>query len=309
MQDFDQHPHIIPFPANHGAARPPSPMRIGLLAGAGQFPVRFAEAAQNNGFSVFCLGVTRKASPDLTDVCDTFRYAPLSRIGKVIRLLQGEGIEHLVMAGRIERSVLFDSFRWLRLLPDMRTIQMWVRFARQRHKDDTLLLTLVREFERDGFQFDSAFEYAPELLVKHGFLTARKPTASHWRDIYVGWNLARELGRLKVGQTVIVNDSAVIAVEAIEGMDACIRRAGELCPRGGFTIVKVARTQQDMRFDVPTIGVETIKTMHQAGGRILAIESGMSTMIDPDDVIAVADRLGISIVAVNAEELAIHAAA
>ena len=104
--------------------------------------------------------------------------------------------------------------------------------------------------------------------MKHGFLTARKPSSAHWRDIQFGWHLARDLGRLDIGQTVIVRDETVIAVEAVEGADECIRRAGSLC-RGGFTVIRIPRSRQDIRFDVPTIGVETIKTMHQAGGRIL----------------------------------------
>ena len=127
-------------------------------------------------------------------------------------------------------------------------------------------------------------------------------------DIRFGWDLAREMGRLDVGQTVVVNDTAVIAVEAIEGTDRCIRRAGELCRRG-FTVVKVAKPSQDLRFDVPTIGVETIKTMHEAGGKVLAIEAGMTIILKPQEVAELADKFGIAVVAVNAEELALLAAA
>ncbi|MCA9062535.1 MAG: UDP-2,3-diacylglucosamine diphosphatase LpxI [Planctomycetaceae bacterium] len=284
-------------------------MRLGLLAGAGDFPIKFARAARNAGHFVYGLGVQGMASEELHDACDQFRFAPLARLGKAIRLFRRASVDRIIMAGKIEKTVLFHPFRWVRLMPDWRTIHMWFRYARADRRDDTILLAVIREFERDGLIFDSALKYCPELLVKHGFLTNRRPSAGQWQDISFGWELAREMGRLDVGQTVVVNDCAVIAVEAIEGTDRCIRRAGELCRRGGFTVVKVAKPQQDMRFDVPTVGIETIKTMHEAGGRVLAIEAGMTIIIDPEEVAKLADKFGIAIVAVNAEELKLHAAA
>ncbi|MEZ6130156.1 MAG: UDP-2,3-diacylglucosamine diphosphatase LpxI [Planctomycetaceae bacterium] len=285
------------------------PTRLGLLAGGGRFPIEFAEAARAAGHSVFGLGVSGMACEELAEACDDFRYYPLARIGKAIRLFRKADVQRIVMAGKIEKTVLFHPFRWLRLMPDWRTVHMWFRYAKDNKKDDTLLLAVIREFERDGFQFDSALDYAPELLVKHGFLTNKKPSTAQWRDIRFGWDLAREMGRLDVGQTVVVNDTAVIAVEAIEGTDKCIRRAGELCRRGGFTVVKVAKPNQDRRFDVPTIGLETIKTMHESGGRILAIEAGITIILQPEEVAQLADKFGIAIVAVNAEELATRVAA
>lgn len=285
------------------------PMRLGLLAGAGEFPIQFARAARHAGHYVYGLGVKGMASDELYEACDAFRFAPLARLGKAIRLFRKAQIDRVIMAGKIEKTVLFHPFRWLRLMPDWRTVHMWVTYARENKKDDTLLLAVIREFERDGLIFDSALKYCPELLVKHGFLTNRKPTAAQWKDIKFGWEMAREMGRLDIGQTVVVNDTAVIAVEAIEGTDRCIRRAGELCRRGGFTVVKVAKPKQDMRFDVPTIGVETIKSMHESGGRVLAIEAGLTIILNPEEVAAVADRLGIAVVAVNTEELALQVAA
>ena len=321
--DNDQVPDVLPFrsakstkmnafDAEHfdiSAGLDGSPMRLGLLAGAGDFPIQFAKAARNAGHYVYGLGVAGMASDELFDVCDRFRFAPLARFGKAIRLFRKASVDRIIMAGKIEKTVLFHPFRWVRLMPDWRTIHMWLRYARENKKDDTLLLAVIREFERDGLKFDSALRFCPELLVKHGFLTTRKPSAAQWKDIKFGWELAREMGRLDVGQTVVVNDTAVLAVEAIEGTDKCIRRAGELCRRGGFTVVKVAKPNQDMRFDVPTVGVETIKSMHEAGGRVLAIEAGLTIILDPQEVAQVADRLGIAVVAVNSEELALRAAA
>ncbi|MBX3439852.1 MAG: UDP-2,3-diacylglucosamine diphosphatase LpxI, partial [Planctomycetaceae bacterium] len=281
---------ILPFP------RTSSNTRIGLLAGAGRFPIVFAEKARIQGYSVQCMGILGLASEELGELCDDFRTAPLARVGRAIRYFRRQGVDRVVMAGKIEKRVLFDPWRVVRLLPDWRTVHMWLRYAAENKKDDTLLLAVIREFARDNIRVESALQFCPELLVKHGFLTHRKPSPSQWKDVRFGWKLAKEMGRLDVGQTVVVNDTAVLAVEAIEGTDECIRRAGDLCRRGGFTVVKVAKPQQDMRFDVPTIGVQTIQTMAEAGGRVLAIEAGMTILLDEPEVLELADRFGITIV-------------
>jgi len=286
---------------------PPTPRtstRVGLLAGAGRFPLIFAEEARRQGLKVCCVGVIGMASPELADVCHHYHTTPLARLGRAIRLFKREHVNRVVMAGKIEKTVLFQPWRIFRLLPDFRTLHMWFRYAVQNRKDDTLLLAVIREFERDQIFFESALDYCPELLVKHGFLTRRRPTDAQWKDIRFGWDVAKEMGRLDIGQSIAVNDLAVIAVEAIEGTDKAIFRAGELCRRGGFTVVKVAKPQQDMRFDVPTIGAQTIKTLHEAGGRVLAVEAGQTIILDETEVLELADRLGIAIVAVKAEEVA-----
>jgi UDP-2,3-diacylglucosamine hydrolase len=282
--------------------------RIGLLAGAGRFPIAFAQAARKQGLSVVCVGALSMAPDELRELCDYYTTVSLGRIGKSISVFKRAGVSRVVMAGKVDKTVLFKKFRWIRHLPDWRAIHMILRYARENRKDDTLLLAIIREYARDNIEFDSALNYCPELLVKHGFLTRRKPTPSQWRDIRFGWEIAKELGRLDIGQTAIVNDMAVIALEAIEGTDAAIRRAGTLCRRGGFTIVKVAKPQQDMRFDVPTIGVETIQTMREAGARVLAVESEMTIMLDQPEVIELADRLGIAIVSLKAEEVKLQLA-
>jgi DUF1009 family protein len=182
---------------------------------------------------------------------------------------------------------------------------MWFRYATRDKKDDSLLLAVIREFERDGLTFDSALDYCPELLVKQGFLTRRKPSPAQWKDIHFGWQLAKEMGRLDVGQSVMVKGTAVLAVEAIEGTDQCIRRAGDLCRRGGFVVVKVSKPQQDKRFDVPTIGIQTIQTMRESGAKVLAIESDMTIVLDRDEMVRAADDLGIAIVALDAQEMQI----
>ena len=277
--------------------------RIGLLAGAGRFPLVLAESARSQGLYVHGVGVQGMAPQELPVLCDSYDEVGLARVGGASASFRRNGIKHVVMAGKIDKTLLFQARRWIRLMPDWRAIHMFFSYVRENRKDDTLLLAVIREFERDQIGFGSALDYCPELLVQHGFITRRKPTVAQWKDIRFAWDIAKEMGRMDIGQSVVVNDLAVIAVEAIEGTDLCIRRAGELCGRGGFTVVKVAKPQQDMRFDVPTVGLQTIQTMHEAGGRCLAIEAGLTIMLDQQEVVDLADKLGIAIVSLKAEEL------
>jgi DUF1009 family protein len=159
------------------------------------------------------------------------------------------------------------------------------------------MLAMIDEFARDGLRFESPLDLCPELLVNLGVLTRRRPTAREEADVAFGWDLARKMGGLDVGQSVAVKERAVLAVEAIEGTDRMIARAGELCRAGGFTVVKVAKPRQDMRFDVPAVGTSTVEAIHRAGGRVLAVEAGKTIFLDEAETVALADRYGISIVA------------
>jgi DUF1009 family protein len=219
----------------------------------------------------------------------------------MIRTFKRRGVKQVVMAGKVHKSVMYTPQRILRLAPDLRTVLAWYRSTRRDNKDDTLLLGIIDEFARDGITFASALDYCPELLVNKGILTRRRPTPAELRDVQFGWNLAKEMGRLDVGQSVAVKECAVLAVEAIEGTDRCIERAGSLCRSGGWTLVKVAKPQQDMRFDVPTIGVTTIESLHRAGACLVAIEAGMTIVVDQPEVIQRADALGITILALDAD--------
>jgi DUF1009 family protein len=186
-------------------------------------------------------------------------------------------------------------------MPDWRTIKFWYMRRRRDNCDDTLLLGLIDEFARDGLRIESALTLCPELLVNPGVLTRRQPSTREQSDIAFGWNVAKEMGRLDVGQSVAIKEKAVLAVEAIEGTDRAILRAGELCRAGGFVVVKVAKPQQDMRFDVPTVGCTTVESLRRAGGRVLAIEAGKTILLDREQTIALADRYGLTIVALAPE--------
>ncbi|HZT83477.1 MAG TPA: UDP-2,3-diacylglucosamine diphosphatase LpxI [Gemmataceae bacterium] len=277
---------------------------VGLLAGSGRFPVVFAEKARALGIPVVCVGIRHEAPPELQALVRRFYWSGIARLGRMIRCFRREGVERVVMAGKVTKAVMHTPWRIVSLLPDLRTIRAWYRCPRADNRDDSLLLGVVAEFARDGLRFESALDLCPELLVKPGLLTRRGPSAREEKDIAFGWELAREMGRLDVGQSVAVKEQAVLAVEAIEGTDRAIARAGELCRAGGFVVVKVAKPQQDMRFDVPTVGRQTIETMRQAGGRVLAIEAGRTILLDEQETVALADRYGISIVALEAPRAA-----
>jgi hypothetical protein len=286
-----------------GVARPAERQRVGLVAGWGRLPIAVARSLKAQGCEVHCVGLRGHADPALRELCDSFVLRGVARLGQHIRDFQRRGIAHATLAGKVfKHRVLFGRFGWLSLVPDLRTMRAFFPLfvqGRASRSDDALLTVVVKEYARAGIMMAPATDFAPQLLARTGQLTRRGPTASQWQDIEFGWNLAKEMGRLDIGQSVAVKGRAVLAVEAIEGTDACIRRAGELCAQGGFTVVKVAKPQQDMRFDVPTIGVGTIETLAAAGGTLLAIEAGKTIVLDEEETIALADTLGLAVVAIT----------
>jgi len=301
----------IPLNPAHGAEDDGRPPRVGLLAGWGRFPVVVAETLARQGFQTYCIGVRGYADPVLAEVCHDFHWGSLARFGDAVRYFRRHGVTDVTMAGKIHKTFMFQPWFWIRLLPDVRTVRAFAPhflFRRKDCKDDTLLGRVVELFAADGIRFGPATDYAPELLVKQGQLTRRGPSAHEWNDIRFGWQLAKEMGRLDVGQSVAVKSQAVLAVEAIEGTDECIRRAGHLCRAGAFTVVKVAKPQQDMRFDVPTVGLGTVQTMVEAGAKVLAIEAGRTIIVEEPQVAEFADRNKLVIVAVRDAEIVAAAA-
>jgi hypothetical protein len=275
---------------------------IGLLAGWGNFPIFFAEKARSLGIPVVCVGLRGMAAPELAALVHRFYWSRPAQLGRMIRCFRREGVGRAVMAGKVFKAdLLHKPWKVVSLMPDWRTVWTWCRHLRRGrdNRDDTLLKAVIEEFASDGIEFASALDLCPELLVTPGTLTHRKPSAREERDIAFGWELAKEMGRLDVGQSVAVKERAVLAVEAIEGTDRAIARAGELCRAGGFVVVKVAKPHQDMRFDVPTVGPATIETIHRAGGRVLAIEADRTIILDQTQTVSLADRYGISIVALR----------
>jgi DUF1009 family protein len=278
------------------------PAKIGLIAGWGRYPLVVAQALAAQGVEVYALGIKDHCDPALADACRAWDWIGLGQIGKVIRFWRRHGVTEATMAGKVHKVRLFHRWAWLHHLPDWQGIRTyWPHFVSRRRtlQDDSLLGTIVASFGRAGITMRPATDFVPELLVKLACLTHRRPTAAEQLDIDFGWKLAKEMGRLDVGQSVAVKSRAPLAIEAVEGTDECIRRAGTLCPAGGFTLVKVAKPQQDMRFDVPTIGLGTLETLAAAGGRVLAIEAGRTIIVDQPQVVEFANRHKLAIVALD----------
>ncbi len=277
---------------------------VGLIAGWGRYPIVIAQALKAQGTAVHCIAIAGHADPELAKICNTHRQFGIARIGGAIRHLQRLGVTRATLAGKVfKHKVLYGRFGWLSLMPDVRTFWAFVPAyltRRQDRKDDTLLNIVVAEFAKDGIHMAPATDFAPQLLITAGVLTRRQPTASEQADIRFGWQIAKDLGRHDVGQSVAVKGQAVLAVEAVEGTDECIRRAGLLCRQGGFAVIKVAKPQQDMRFDVPTVGIGTIETLVAARSKLLAIEAGKTIVLDQDEVVRLANQHGIAIVAIHA---------
>jgi DUF1009 family protein len=278
------------------------PRKLGLIAGWGRYPIVVAEKLKAQGADVYGLGIKDHADPALAEICHKFDWIGLGQIGKVVRFFRRHGVREATMAGKVHKVRLFERWAWLHHLPDWRGILTFYPHFASRKKtlqDDSLLGAIVESFARAGITIRPATDFLPELLVKLACLTLRRPSAAQELDIQFGWRLAKEIGRLDIGQSVAVKSRSPLAVEAIEGTDECVRRAGTLCPAGGFTVVKVAKPQQDMRFDVPTIGLSTLETLVAAGGSVLAVEAGRTILIDEREVIEFANRHKLVIVALD----------
>lgn len=272
------------------------PEPVGLLACAGRFPIVFAEKARECRIPVVCLAVHGMADPVLQSLCPEFHWFKRLSLGGAIRTFRRAGVKRWTMAGKFHKQQAFHPLRLWRFLPDWRLLRFWFFRRRRANNDDSILSGIIEEFRAFDLECISALDLCPELLVREGTLTRRRPTAKELQDVEIGWSLAREMGRLDVGQSVMIRERAVLAVEAIEGTDKAILRAGDLCGRGQFVVVKVAKPEQDRRFDVPTVGVQTIESMHEAGANVLAIEAGRTILIDEPETIARADRYGIAII-------------
>ena len=279
---------------------------IGILAGWGRYPLAVAESLKAQGRRVAVVGVRDHADPALEKLADHMTWIRLGGIGKAIRAFRAWGVRRAVMAGKIHKVTIYQPLWWVRHRPDWTGLRTFYRHfvsGREDRRDDTLLGALTDAFSAAGIQFEPATNFVPDLLATPGIIAGKPLSARQQRDVQFGWGLARQMGGLDIGQTVCVKDQAVLSIEAIEGTDACIRRAGQLCRQGGFTVVKVAKPQQDMRFDVPTIGVGTLESISAAGGSVLAVEAGRTILLDGSHFRQIAQHHRLTVFA--AEEPAI----
>ncbi len=264
---------------------------IGIIAGGGQFPILFADAAREKGRRVVAIANKGEASVELEKHVDVLYWVKLGQLGKIIKYFRKERVRETVFLGTITKTRIFRD-----VLPDLKGLTLWNKI--DVHQDDAILRAVADALEREGIHVLESTEFLKHLLFPGGVLTRKKPSASQVEDIRFGWRVAKEIGRLDIGQCVVVRDRSVLAVEAIEGTDATIRRGGKLAGTGAV-VVKVKKPQQDFRFDLPATGAGTITTLSEAGCSVLAVEAGQSLIFDHKDMVAAADRSGIIVVGVT----------
>jgi DUF1009 family protein len=269
--------------------------KLGLIAGNGKFPLIFAAQAKREGVSLVTVAHRGETPGEIEQVADGVTWVYVGELGKIIRTFQRQGVKEAVMAGGIKKVKLFSNFR-----PDLRGAAFLARVKSR--EDDRLLRGVADELEKDGIRVIESTIFLSQMVPAEGALTRRAPSAEQWEDIRLGFETAKEAGRLGIGQCVVVKHRVILSVEAAEGTDAAIRRGGEL-GRGGFVVVKVSKPQQDLRFDVPAVGLETIRMLRELKGAVLAVEAGKTILLEKDELLREADRGGIVVVGVSEEKL------
>ncbi|MGE5295358.1 MAG: LpxI family protein [Solirubrobacterales bacterium] len=277
------------------------PNAIGLIAGGGRLPFLVAAGARRQGLRVVCVGLTGYVDEPLAAEVDVFHHVAVARPGSWLRKLRKQGVTRAIMVGRVTKSHLFTPWRILQYLPDWRAFRIFYwRLRGKSIQTDTLLSALADELAAGGVVLENSTMYCQDSLADAGVMTRRKPSSQVERDIEFGWPLAKKLGELDIGQAIAVREREVIAVEAIEGTAEMIRRAGQHCKAGGWTLIKTAKPKQDMRFDVPCVGPETIRDLAAGGGACLVIEAGRTLILDKPQTLDLANELGVAVVGVQA---------
>ena len=274
--------------------------RIGLIAGVGRLPVEFARAARGMGVHVIGVGVLPEVDPELSQVTHTYENINIAKLDRIFKVFKREKVTEITLLGKITKELVYAH----RELPDLRVLKIFSRI--KNFSDDTLTLALVEELAAEGITVLDQTELLRPLMPEPGVLTKRNPTDAELADMRFGLDMAKKIGGLDIGQTVIVKNRAIMAVEAIEGTDACIRRGGQL-GRGGVTVAKSAKPKQDMRFDVPGVGPDTVDSMIEAGAVALVIEAEKTLVVDRETMVNKANQHGITIVAMAGDEAGSHA--
>ncbi len=269
---------------------------LGLIAGEGRLPLLVAKGAKEAGLKVVCVGLAGNVEPALADEVDVFYKVALARPGAWIRRLKKHGVSRTVMVGHVAKWQLFTPWRILRYLPDWRTFRIYYWRLRGKNKlTDSVLSAVADELASGRIFLENSTMYCKEHLATTGTMTKNQPNPSVKGDIEFGWGLVKKLAEMDIGQAIAVKEKEVIAVEAIEGTAITIERAGKFCKSGGWTLIKASRPNQDMRFDVPCVGPETIQSLMQNGAKCLVVEAGKTIIIDKPETIKLADQLGITV--------------
>ena len=283
-------------------ARPVGTDPIGLIAGSGRMPFLVAEGMRQAGRRVVVMAFRGSADPALKNLADEFVRVGVVRLGGWIRTMKRRGIREAVMIGGVSKRHMYSPLRLLSYVPDLRTMKLWFKRAHGDRRDAALLQLAADELASEGIELVSSVKYCQEHLADEGLMTRTAVPASAEGDVVFGWRIARDSARLDIGQTLAIKECDVIAVEAIEGTDAMIRRAGRLCRAGGWTMIKVARPSQDMRFDVPTVGPDTLRNLKDAKCACLVVEAGRTLIVDKPETLALADELKIAVIGKRADE-------
>jgi DUF1009 family protein len=265
--------------------------KLGLIAGNGKFPLIFAEQARKEGYSLVAVAHRGETLKEIEGLVEEVAWIYVGQLGRMVRTFLRAGITEAVMAGGIQKVKFLENFR-----PDLRGARFLARLKSK--DDDALLRGIADELETDGIKVLDSTLCLPEIVAAEGVLTRRSPRPAEWADIRLGFRVVKEIGRLGIGQTVVIKKQVVVAVEALEGTDAAIERGGKLAG-SGFVVVKASKPQQDLRFDVPAVGIATIRRIHEMNGTALAVEAARTLLLEKDVLIKEADGFGISVLALR----------
>jgi DUF1009 family protein len=266
--------------------------RLGLIAGNGRFPVVFIEAAKAEGVDIVVVAHEGETPAEVSALAPEVTWVRLGELGKIIATFRRAGVTQAVMAGGINKAGALAHFQ-----PDARGLAFISRLPSL--KDDVILRGIAQELESEGIGVIESTRFLSSLIPQEGVLTARTPDAQQWADLRLGFEVAREIGRWDIGQSVVVKRGTVLAVEGVEGTNAAIRRGGGL-GGAGTVVVKASKPQQDLRFDVPAVGPDTVAVMHEVRAAVLAVEAGKTLMLEKPALVRDAETLGISVVALAA---------
>ena len=264
-------------------------MKLGLIAGNGRFPFLVLEGARKAGTSVAVAAIREETDPEIDRAAERVIWVGLGQLGKMLRFFKNEGVEKAIMAGQVKHVQIFSG-----AIPDVRMLKMLLRLPKR--NTDALIGAVADELAGEGIELIDSTFFLKDQLPQSGTLTKREPDERERGDIEYGLEIAREIARLDLGQTIVIRDRACVAIEAMEGTDAVIRRAGQLV-RGRLTVVKIAKPDQDMRFDVPVVGLPTIESMVASGATCLCLTAGKTLIFDREEMIGLANKTKIAIAA------------
>ena len=267
------------------------PKKLGLIAGMGDLPKAVLSEANRMGYKVSVIALQPAADESLKPIADDFHKVSIGRFGGLMALLQKLSITDLVFAGKVPKSLLYKNKT--HIIPDIKAVK--ILFSLRNRADDTIMKAIVREIEKLGIKIHNTTDFTKDLLVPEGVMTRKKPSKKELSDIEFGWDIAKKIGQLDIGQTLVVKDMAVMAVEAIEGTDEAIKRGGDLAEKDAV-VIKVSKPRQDMRFDVPVAGIDTLRTMKKTGASVLVLETGKCIIVDMKNFISMANEYGIVVV-------------